>query len=72
MMKFLKIYLLGIIIAFSFMMFLQLFYSVKVFFRTKKVKFYIDWKTTIYYSFYSFGFFAIALNEYLEDYFDIR
>ena len=72
MTKFLKIYFIGIIIAFSFMMFLQLFYSVKVFFRTKKVKFYIDWKATIYYSFYSFGFFAIALNEYLEDYFDIR
>lgn len=60
-MKFLKIYFIGIIIAFSFMMFLQLFYSVKVFFRTKKVKFYIDWKTTIYYSFYNFSLLQLHL-----------
>lgn len=72
MMKFLKIYLLGFAIVFVFLTIVTIIGKINAYRRTKRWnsrKF--DWKSIIYFSLYSFGFFAIWLHDTIGDNFYI-
>lgn len=63
-MKFLKIYLLGFIIVFVFLTIVAIIGKIKAYRRTKRWNSHkFDWKSIIYFSLYSFGFFAIWLHD---------
>lgn len=68
MIKFLKIYFLGITIVFVFLTIVAIIGKINAYRRTKRWnshKFY--WKSIIYFSLYSFGFFAIWLHDIIGD-----
>ena len=68
MIKFLKIYFLGITIVFVFLTIVAIIGKINAYRRTKRWnshKFY--WKSIIYFSLYSFGFFAIWLHDTIRD-----
>lgn len=72
MIKFLKIYLLGFAIVFTFLMIVAIIGKINVYRRTKRWNSHkFDWKSIIYFSLYSFGFFAIWLHETIGDNFYI-
>ena len=68
MIKFLKIYLLGITIVFAFLTIVAIKGKIREYRRTgswNSHKF--EWKSIIYFSLYSFGFFAIWLHDTIGD-----
>jgi len=68
MKSFFKIYFIGIALVFMLASADDLISKIKAYRRTKRWNSRrFDWKRNIYYSLYSFGFFAILLYDYLED-----
>lgn len=68
MMKFLKIYLLGFAIVFVFLTIVAIIGKINAYKRTKRWNSHkFDWEKTIYFSLYSFGFFAIWLHDTIAD-----
>lgn len=67
-MKFLKIYLLGFVIVFVIMTIGRIITKISEYKRTGRWNSYkITWGVVIYFSFYSFGFFALLLHDYIEN-----
>ena len=67
-MKFLKIYLLGFAIVFVFLTITEAIAKILSYRRTGRWnsrKF--EWECVIYFSLYSFGFFALLLHDYIEN-----
>lgn len=68
MVKFLKIYLLGFAIVFVFLTIVTIIGKIKAYRRTGRWNSHkFDWKSIIYFSLYSFGFFAIWLHDTIGD-----
>lgn len=68
MVKFLKIYLLGITIVFAILTIGRTITKISEYKRTGRWNSYrIKWGRIIYYSLYSFGFFAIWLHDTIGD-----
>lgn len=68
MVKFLKIYLLGFAIVFAFLTIVEIIGKINAYIRTKRWNSHkFDWEKTIYFSLYSFGFFAIWLHDTIGD-----
>lgn len=68
MVKFLKIYLLGFAIVFVFLTIVTIIGKIKAYRRTGRWNSHkFDWKSIIYFSLYSFGFFAIWLHDTIAD-----
>ena len=71
-MKFLKIYLLGFAIVFVFLTIVEIIGKIKAYRRTGRWNSHkFEWKSIIYFSLYSFGFFAIWLHDTIGDNFYI-
>ena len=67
-MKFLKTYLLGFVIVFTILTTGRIIAKIKSYKRTKRWNSHkFDWKSIIYFSLYSFGFFAIWLHDTIAD-----
>lgn len=72
MIKFLKIYLLGTAIVFVFLTIIEIIRKIHEYRRTKRWNSHkFNWKSIIYFSLYSFGFFAIWLHDTIGDNFYI-
>ena len=72
MVKFLKIYLIGFAIVFVFLTIVAIIGKINAYRRTKRWNCHkFDWKSIIYFSLYSFGFFAIWLHDTIGDNFYI-
>lgn len=68
MIKFLKIYLLGITIVFAFLTIVEIIAKIHEYRRTGRWNSHkFDFKKAIYFSLYSFGFFAIWLHDTIGD-----
>ena len=68
MIKFLKIYLLGITIVFAFLTIVAIKGKIREYRRTGRWNSHkFEWKSIIYFSLYSFGFFAICLHDTIGD-----
>lgn len=71
-MKILKIYLLGFAIVFVFLTIVAIIGKIKAYRRTDRWNSHkFEWKSIIYFSLYSFGFFAIWLHDTIGDNFYI-
>ena len=71
-MKFLKIYLLGFAIVFVFLTIVEIIGKIKAYRRTGRWNSHkFEWKSIIYFSLYSFRFFAIWLHDTIGDNFYI-
>ena len=71
-MKFLKTYLLGFAIVFVFLTIVTIIGKINAYRRTKRWNSHkFDFKKAIYFSLYSFGFFAIWLHDTIGDNFYI-
>lgn len=67
-MKFLKIYLLGFAIVFAILTTGRTIRKISEHKRTGRWDSYkIEWNEIIYFSLYSFGFFALLLYDYIEN-----
>lgn len=68
MIKFLKIYLLGFAIVFVFLTIVEIIAKIHEYRRTKRWNSHkFDWKSIIYFSLYSFGFFALLLDDFIRE-----
>lgn len=64
MVKFLKIYLLGFAIVFLFLTIVEIIGKINAYKRTGRWNSHkFEWKSIVYFSLYSFGFFAIWLHD---------
>ena len=67
-MKFLKVYLLGFAIVFAILTTGRIITKISEYKRTGRWNSYrIKWRLIIYYSLYSFSFFALLLHDYIEN-----
>ena len=67
-MKFLKIYLLGFAIVFAILTGGKTIGKIKAYRRTGRYNSHkIEWNEIVYFSLYSFGFFALLLYDYIEN-----
>lgn len=67
-MKFLKIYLLGFAIVFVFLTIVEIIVKIREYRRTKRWNSHkIEWGEIIYYSLYSFSFFALLLDDFIRE-----
>ena len=68
MMKFLKTYLLGFAIVFVFLTIVAIIGKINAYRRNGRWNSHkFEWKSIIYFSLYSFGFFAIRLHDTIGD-----
>ena len=68
MVKFLKIYLLGFIIVFALLTIGRTIAKISEYKRTGRWNSYrIEWGRIIYYSLYSFSFFALLLDDFIKE-----
>lgn len=71
-MKFFKIYLLGFAIVFVFLTITKAIAKIVSYRRTGRWNSHrIEWKEIIYYSLYSFGFFALLLDDFIKNRFGL-
>ena len=67
-MKFLKTYLLGFAIVFAILTIVAIIGKIKAYRRTGRWNSYkIEWGLIIYYSLYSFSFFALLLDDFIRE-----
>lgn len=67
-MKFLKAYLLGFAIVFVFLTIVAIIGKINAYRRTKRWNSHkFDWKSIIYFSLYSFSFFALLLDDFIRE-----